>query len=429
MRTGDTLILPGLASAHSHAFQRAMRGRAQGISSASARASEVENFWSWRSAMYKLASHITPEQMLDLCEFAFSELALLGVTAVGEFHYLHHNTDGNPYDSRTIMSDAVIEAAKRVGIRVCLLRVLYERAGAGAPPEGAQRRFSDTDIADAFADAETLLARYKDQPLVRIGIAPHSVRAVSRSTLEAAASFAQTHQIPMHMHLSEQPKEIEACLAEHAMRPVELAHACGATELASMFSAVHATHLSEEEPALLSGCHAVICRSTERDLGDGAPNLSALLSANVHLAIGVDSHAMSDPFVDLRAMELDERTRTGQRQVALGGPELLEAGSAAGYRALGFGALGSDSSRPDSPDSASKFDANQQDEVHVDLSHARLVGSAGLGGAALLDQVMFSTTGDAVSKSVVAGQDIELGANILRERAQRFEAAVKALFE
>nr|MDQ3036893.1 amidohydrolase family protein [Myxococcota bacterium] len=164
---GDHIVLPGLASAHSHAFQRALRARTQRA------ASSRGSFWSWRGLMYELAARVTPDDVFDLSRFAFVELARCGVTAVGEFHYLHHDPSGAPYADRLELADAVIRAAREAGLRITLLRVIYQRAGTGRAPEGAQRRFSDARLDDALADVEALVSRHAADPLVRVGIAPH----------------------------------------------------------------------------------------------------------------------------------------------------------------------------------------------------------------------------------------------------------------
>ena len=325
------IVLPGIASAHSHAFQRALRGRTQ-----RSKSSGDESFWSWRELMYRVAEAVGPEEIYALSRFAFVELALAGVTTVGEFHYVHHQPDGAPYDDRLELSDAVIRAALDAGLRICLLRVLYQRGSATAPAEGAQYRFIDRDLDDAFADIESLIDRYRGDPRVRVGIAPHSVRAVSADGIRRAAAFAREHHLPIHMHVAEQPKEIDECAAEHGRRPVELLDELGVLD--ARFVAVHATHLTLEEVALLGAARsfACICRTTERDLGDGAPPIRELHQAGVRFCIGADAHTSSDPFIETRAIEFDERTRTLRRTVGPNPTELLRAATDHGYRALGF---------------------------------------------------------------------------------------------
>lgn len=334
--TARAIELPALASAHSHAFQRAMRGEAQRPGPAGA-----DDFWSWRAAMYELAASLTPESIHAISKVAYRELRAAGVRTVGEFHYVHHQPSGAPYADRTILADAVIEAAREAGLRIALLRVVYARAGAGRPPEGAQRRFSDASLDAALADVEALRARYAGCEDVRVGVAPHSVRAVPPAWLGEIARFAGERGLMLHMHVAEQPAEIEACLAETGRRPVELLAEHGV--LCDRFVAVHATHLAPHEPALLgaAGAFVCLCPTTERDLGDGLPDVSALLAAGARLCVGIDSHVITDPFEDLRGVELGERLRTGRRVTLRAGgatpaEALWEIGSQRGAEACGF---------------------------------------------------------------------------------------------
>lgn len=373
-RAGDALVLPGHASAHSHAFQRAIRGRSH-------TRRDGASFWSWRAQMYRVASELDPDDAYALARFAYAELAACGVTAVGEFHYVHHDPSGTPYADRTILADATIRAARDAGLRITLLRVLYARAGAGRPAEDAQRRFVDPDVEVALGDVDALVGRWRDDPCVRVGLAPHSVRAVPAPWLEAARDFAAARALPLHAHVAEQPREIHECLAEHGRRPVELLDELGL--LGERFVAVHATHLRAHEARALGGSFVCVCRSTERDLGDGAPDVSALRDAGARLCVGVDGYASSDPFEELRALELDERTRTGARQVVADGAELLQMGLA-GYEAIGLTADG--------------------DEITLDPADLALVGAPDAEGPLLDDVVAFGASARAVRQVRVAGE-------------------------
>ncbi len=332
-----TIELPALATAHSHAFQRAMRGSAQRPE----RAAAGDDFWSWRAAMYRLAESLTPESLYQIARVAYEELRLCGVRTVGEFHYLHHQADGTPYANRNAMAEAMIRAALDEGLRICLLRVVYARAGAGRAPEGVQRRFCDTTLEQALRDTEELWSRYADSRQVRIGIAPHSVRAVPPAWLRDIAQFADRRKMPLHMHVAEQPAEIDACIAETGKRPVALLADSGV--LGPRFVAVHATHVDASEARLLGEAEArvCLCPTTERDLGDGLPDVAALVAAGASLCIGVDSHVLTSPLEDLRAIELGERLRTGRRAV-LEWPDktpaeaLWHIGSQLGAEACGF---------------------------------------------------------------------------------------------
>jgi formiminoglutamate deiminase len=339
-----SLRLPALATAHSHAFQRAMRGRAQ----RPAAAGSTDDFWSWRGAMYAIAASLTPESIHATSLIAYRELARAGVRTVGEFHYVHHQPDGTPYDDRTLLADAVIDAARQAGLRIALLRVAYHRAGPDRPAEAAQLRFSDPSVDDVLRDVDTLRARWKDAPDVVIGIAPHSVRAVPPQWLSALAQHAERGGMPLHMHVAEQSREIDECLAETGRRPVELLADNGV--LTGRFVAVHATHLVPHEARLLgaSASFACVCATTERDLGDGLPDLGALRAAGVRLCTGVDSHVVVDPVEDLRALETHERLRTRARvtfhpataTAVTPAEQLWREGSIEGAAACGFADAG-----------------------------------------------------------------------------------------
>lgn len=390
-REGEHIVLPGLATAHSHAFQRALRGRTQRKSG---------SFWSWRGLMYRLAERLTPEDVYALSRFAYAELARCGVCAVGEFHYVHHQPDGTPYDDRTELADAVIRAALDVGLRISLLRVLYHRPGLGRSLEGAQRRFADPQIDDALADVDALRSRWADEPRVAVGLAPHSVRAVPRPWIEQAARYADDHDLPLHMHVSEQRREVHECLAEHGLRPVELLAEAGA--LGPRFVAVHATHLTPHEVRALGGSIVCLCRTTERDLGDGLPPTGELVDAGARLCFGTDSHAVSDPFEEARAAELDERSRT-ERRAHVEAPELLRAATAGGYAAIGFAG------------------AETEDAVTLDPDDPALVGAD---DATLDDAVIFGAGPSAVRAIRVAGATIDPR---LAEAREGFTRALRGL--
>jgi formimidoylglutamate deiminase len=338
VRAPDGILrLPALSTAHSHAFQRAMRGRAQRPFGAANGA----DFWTWREQMYEHALSVTPESIHAVSSVAFRELARAGVRTVGEFHYLHHQADGTPYDDRTVLADRVIEAARRAGLRIALLRVGYARAGTTRPMHPAQKRFIDPSPDDVLRDVDTLRGKWAHDPEVVIGVAPHSVRAVPPSWLAPLGEHASRHAMPLHMHVAEQQREVDECVTESGRRPVELLADCGV--LSDRFVAVHVTNLLPHEAALLgrAGAFACVCATTERDLGDGLPDVSALRAAGVPLCTGVDSHVITDPIDDLRALEANERLRTRTR-VTFSTPQGTPAeqlwceGSLAGAAACGF---------------------------------------------------------------------------------------------
>ncbi|MEQ1565528.1 MAG: formimidoylglutamate deiminase [Myxococcota bacterium] len=328
-----SLALPGLVNAHSHAFQRAFRGHVQW------RAEGRDDFWSWRDRMYATANELTPEGVEAVSALAFLEMAEAGVTSVGEFHYLHHAPDGARYADPDELARRVIAAAERVGIRICLLRTAYLRAGPGRPLRPDQRRFGDVDADEVLAAIGRLGSAAG--PTVTVGLAPHSVRAVDPDTLRALAAFRGV----VHAHVSEQPAENEQCAAENGCSPLALLDRCGL--LSERLVAVHLTHPMPGDEQLLidAGAAVCVCPSTELDLGDGLLPLS--LRQRARACLGSDSHAVIDPWSELRTLELHGRAQALRRNVLA--PEgqghglaerLLRAATAEGARALGGSAAG-----------------------------------------------------------------------------------------
>jgi formiminoglutamate deiminase len=312
------LTLPGLANAHSHAFHRALRGRTHGGRG---------TFWTWREHMYALAGRLDPDGYHALARAVFAEMALAGITTVGEFHYLHHGPDGVAYADPNEMGHRLIAAAGEAGIRITLLDTVYLTSTVdGRGLDGVQRRFGDGTV-DAWA---ARVAELKPAPHARIGAAAHSVRAVPPDALRQLAERPL-----VHVHLSEQRAENEACRGVHGCSPTVLLDRAGL--VGPGLTAVHATHLADEDRALL-GDQAVgvcLCPTTERDLADGLPTARALADAGSPLCLGSDSHALIDLFEEARAVELDERLRDEHRghfTVA----ELLTAATVTGQAALGW---------------------------------------------------------------------------------------------
>jgi formiminoglutamate deiminase len=313
------ITIPGLANCHSHAFHRALRARTQ---------TERGSFWTWRDQMYAVAEELTPDTYKRLATDVYAEMRAAGITAVGEFHYLHHQPDGTPYDDPNEMGKALLAAADEAGIRIRLLDTCYLAAGFGQDLEGVQRRFSD---GDAHRWAERVESFGDD----RVGAAIHSVRAVPRDQLGIVAAWAQDKDLPLHVHLSEQVAENDACEAVHQLTPTQLLAEEGV--LGPMTTAVHATHLTETDVRLLgeSGTFACFCPTTERDLADGIGPSRFLHDAGSRLTLGSDSHAVIDLFEEMRAVEMHERLATQQRG-HWSAAELLAAATYDGHESLGF---------------------------------------------------------------------------------------------
>ncbi|MER6733043.1 formimidoylglutamate deiminase [Streptomyces puniciscabiei] len=320
------LTLPGLANAHSHAFHRALRGTVQVGSG---------TFWTWREVMYSVAHHLTPDSYHALARAVYAEMALAGVTCVGEFHYVHHAPGGTPYADPNAMGEALIDAAAEAGIRITLLDTCYLSSGFGEPPNTHQLRFSDGS-AEAWAERCAVL---KERDHARIGAAIHSVRAVPAGQLATVAGWAQQRRAPLHVHLSEQTAENDACLAAHGRTPTRLLADHGV--LGPRTTGVHNTHLTDEDIALLggSGTGTCMCPTTERDLADGIGPAAALQRAGSPLSLGSDSHAVIDLLEEARAMELNERLRTRTRGHWTA-DALLRAATADGHAALGWDEAG-----------------------------------------------------------------------------------------
>ncbi|MBL0746927.1 formimidoylglutamate deiminase [Nocardioides baculatus] len=314
------LVVPGLANTHSHAFHRALRGRTQ---------RERGTFWTWRDQMYDVAARLDPDTYLALARATYREMAAAGITCVGEFHYLHHQPDGTPYADPNEMGLALVHAAREAGIRITLLDTVYLSSGFGAAPEGAQVRYSDGSVASWVDRVDALV----EGGHARVGAAVHSVRAVPAADLDAVAAWVGDR--PLHVHVSEQVAENDACLAAYDVTPTRLLADHGL--VGPTTSLVHATHLTDDDVTLIGGAraYAAFCPTTERDLGDGVGPSRRLHDAGARLTLGSDSHAVIDPFEEMRAVELDERLATQQRGHWTA-QELLTAATTDGHASLGW---------------------------------------------------------------------------------------------
>ncbi|MFF8319293.1 formimidoylglutamate deiminase [Streptomyces bobili] len=371
------LTLPGLANAHSHAFHRALRGTVQVGSG---------TFWTWREVMYSVADRLTPQTYHQLARAVYAEMALAGITAVGEFHYVHHAPGGTPYADPNAMGEALIEAAAEAGIRITLLDTAYLSSGFGQPPNARQLRFSDGD-ADAWAERCSLL---KERDHARIGAAIHSVRAVPAGQLATVARWAQERGAPLHVHLSEQTAENDSCREAHGRTPTQLLAEHGV--LGERTTGVHNTHLTDEDIALLgrSRTGTCMCPTTERDLADGIGPAVALQQAGSPLSLGSDSHAVIDLLEEARAMELNERLRSRTRGHWTAAA-LLRAASADGHAALGRDDVG-----VLEPGKAADF-------TTIALDSVRTAGPLPRLGA---ETAVFAATAADVRHTVVAGRHV-----------------------
>jgi formiminoglutamate deiminase len=374
------LVLPGPVNAHSHAFHRALRGRTHRTGG---------DFWSWRRLMYDVSARLDPDNYRALAKATFAEMSLAGITCVGEFHYVHHQRGGRPYEDPNEMGWAVTEAAAAVGIRLTLLDVCYLQAdvdGSALTPE--QQRFSDGSV-DGWLERVTAIPR---GPLVRVGAAPHSVRAVPEPDLAVIAEWTRTYSQPLHIHVSEQPAENAACLAATGRTPTQLLADAGVLTL--MTTVVHATHVTAEDTALLGRAPTTVCLcpTTERDLADGVGSAVGFAAAGSPLCVGSDSQAVIDMFEELRAIELDERLVTGRRGL-LAPASLLAAGTAAGATALGWGRHG-------------LVAGARADFIAIDLDSVRLAGTQ---RADATGHVVYAASASDVTDVVVAGRRIVEG--------------------
>jgi formimidoylglutamate deiminase len=313
----ERLALPGFVNAHSHAFQRALRGRAEG-----------GDFWSWRDSMLELARRLTPAQVRLDYEATFREMRAAGYTAVGEFHYVGLDE-----------AKAAIEAARAAGVELVLLLAAYGRGGI--------ERFRQESAAAYLAQVEELRAGG-----ARVGLAPHSVRACPADWLREIGSYAEREELVLHIHADEQPREIEECLAEHGLRPIQLLGETGC--LGPRTTIVHGTHADDAELDLVAeaGGRICVCPTTEANLGDGFVPVGRITERGIELCIGSDSNIRIDPLEELRELEGIARRQELRRNV-ISPAALLETGSSGGGKALGL---------------------EEWPGIEVDLSHVSLRG-------------------------------------------------------
>jgi len=393
------LTVPGLANAHSHAFHRALRGRTE---------SGAGSFWTWREQMYAVAARLDPDSYFLLARATFAEMAMAGISCVGEFHYLHHDVDGRPYDDRNEMGYALVHAADEAGVRITLLDTCYLRGGFDQPLDDVQARFSDGD-ADAWAERADAL-RAGDG--VRTGAAIHSVRAVGEPAMRSVAEWATVHHAPLHAHVSEQVAENEQCIDANGATPTAVLERCGA--LGERFTAVHGIHLDDRDVGLLgsSASTCCCCPTTERNLADGIGPWGALREAGARLTVGSDSHAVIDLFEEVRGVELHERLATRRRGRHRPAELLLTAGRDA-HASLGW------------PEAGVLAPGAPADLTTIALDSVR---TSGADASSALATVVFAATAADVHHVVVDGRVVVAdGRHVSIDVAAELRAAIGVL--
>jgi formiminoglutamate deiminase len=381
------LTLPGFANAHSHAFHRALRGVTQ---------ADRGTFWTWRERMYEVAARLDPDSYLALARAVYAEMALAGISCVGEFHYLHHQPDGRPYADPNAMGQALIQAAAEAGLRITLLDTCYLAGGLDKsgvlPLAGPQVRFGDGDGAKWAARVETLGpdAHGLLTPHARAGAAIHSVRAVPPEHMHPVVTWAARYGAPLHIHMSEQRAENDACQAVYGVSPAQLLY--DEDVLGPRTSVVHATHVSSADLRLLGGSQAFacLCPTTERDLGDGLAPARPLASAGCGLTLGSDSHAVIDILEEARGVEYAERLARRSRG-HFTAEALLQAATSAGHTSLGW------------PDAGEITPGARADLVTVSLDSIRTAGTA---CDLALEAAVFAATATDVRSVVISGRDV-----------------------
>ena len=408
-------VLPGIANVHSHAFQRAMAGLAE------FRGHPTDDFWTWREEMYRLVLRLEPDDVESIARHLYIEMLKHGYTAVAEFHYLHRDREGRPYADRAEMAHRIVSAAKQAQVALTFLPVLYAHGGLGHKVLGpAQRRFGG-DPAFIVEMLRELSGFYLPDPLLRFGVAPHSVRAVDALMLtEIVASAAKLDAaMPIHMHVSEQLGEVAECLETHGTTPLDWI--MDLVEVDARWCLIHATHITQLEMRRVGGTGAAVglCPMTEANLGDGIFEFLPWFEARRPWSIGGDSHVSVSPFEELRALEYSQRLRHRVRNVASDEeapdvPANLWRGAACGgARSVGqpVGELAA---------------GRRADFVVLDGDD---LDFEGLGAAAALGVAIFSGNSNRVRDVFVAGRPVvEQGRHPEDERAERaYRATLKRL--
>jgi formimidoylglutamate deiminase len=374
-RLAGRALMPGFVNDHSHAFQRGLRGTVENMDPAHPR----DDFWTWRERMYAAAEELDPIKMGRVARRCYAEMLSAGYTGVTEFHYVHHRPDGTAYEDPNALAEAVIQAAEEVGIRLLLLPVAYARGGVP--------RFRDAELDVFLARVEDLRSYAAARPLVQVGVAAHSVRAVPRDWLEGLAGYAHNNGLALHVHADEQPREVEECLEEYGMRPVELLAEMGF--LGPRTTVVHATHADGRELDLIAGHGSSVCAcpTTEGNLGDGFLPAEGIMRRGIPLSFGSDSHVRIDPFEELREIETNARRLSGRRNV------LVPPGETSPTPWLLRAGWGRDALEPGAP----------ADFVEIDLGHPAV---ADVAPGALTAALVFGAGSAVVAGAWVAGRRV-----------------------
>ena len=376
--------VPGFQNAHAHAFQFAMAGMAEKHSP-----DTVDDFWSWREAMYACALTLDPDQMQAVAAMSYAEMLKRGYTHVAEFHYLHHDKDGKPYGNAAEMSVSLIAAAAIAGIRITLIPVFYQKGGFGKPAESAQRRFCFANVDDYLKLLEDCTAVVKDLTTSRLGFGVHSLRAADAQDIIRLVENGPA-QLPFHLHAAEQLKEVNDSLSYLKERPVEwlLNH----LPLNDRFHLVHCTHLNDDEVLRLakSNAHVVLCPGTEANLGDGIFRLTDFARHSDRWSIGTDSHISLNPVEDLRWLDYTQRLTTRRRNTfADGATRLVKNAFFSGKRAMGVSA--NDFFEVGKPLDAVVYDGNSPLLHTAEIEH-------------LLPTLLYTADGTSVAGTIVDGE-------------------------
>ena len=433
-------LMPGMVNAHSHAFQRVLRGRTDYRTS-----DQRDSFWTWREMMYSAATRLSPDDVYDASRMAFLEMALSGITSVGEFHYLHQAPDGRPYDDPNLLAKEVIRAANDVGLRIALLRVAYARSGFQMEANPRQQRFiesSETYLQNLGSlirnlakgaererstgfNSEGALADGRASDSAWVGVAPHSVRAVPLEYLRSVIGYANEQGLKVHVHVAEQPAEVSACVEEYRRTPTALLESEGL--LGRDFTAVHAIHVTPKAIAAFAKTGAMVCAcpTTERNLGDGVVPAAEYQKHGTAICLGTDSHAQIDLLEDARELEYHARLQKLARAVlSSGAPSDNPASEAARYL---FECATINGARSIGAPGATLAAGKPADFFTVDLDDPSIAGAS---PNDLLAGIVFTLSRAAVREVVVAGKPVvSEGRHLIQEEVvERFDDLQKKLW-